>query len=54
MVQEALVGVSISKRENYTPSKAGDPCDVLMRLHKQIEEKSFEVQKYPSLRDLLL
>jgi len=48
-----LVEVSISKRENWTPSKMRDRADVLIELLKWIEEKSFEVQKYPSLRDLL-
>ena len=44
---------SISKRENWTLSKTEDRADVLIELQKWIEEKGFEVQKYPSLRDLL-
>ena len=46
-------GVSASKAENCTLSKTGDRADALIWLHKWIEEKDFEVQKYPSLRDPL-
>jgi len=43
----------MSKRESCTLRKTGDRADVLIWLHKGIEEKGFEIQKYPTLRDLL-
>ena len=49
----SLVGVSMSKRESCTLRKTGDRADVLIWLHKGIEEKGFEIHKYPTLRDLL-
>jgi hypothetical protein len=42
-------GVSISKPEKCTLSKIGGRADLLMWLHKRIEEKSFEVRKADAL-----
>ena len=47
-----LLGVMISKREKCTLSKTGGRADVLMCLHKRIEEKSFEVREGFSLCEI--
>ncbi len=46
---DAIYGVSISNLEKCTLSKTGCPADVLIWLHKRIEEKSVKVWTVCSL-----
>src|SRR5216683_1533465 len=49
------IGVSISKREKCTLSKTGGRADLLIWLHKRIEEKGFEGCKvFPLARSSLV
>src|SRR6266571_5350906 len=50
-----MIGVSISKREKCTLSKTRGRADLLIWLHKRIEEKSFESWKvFPLARSSLV
>ena len=52
-IRDDFMGVSIAKGEKYTLSKTKGCADLLIWLHKRIEEKGFEVRKVSPLRDPL-